>query len=37
MAENKFGFATSDYLSDWLSAQVLLLEAEKQLADSPSP
>ena len=28
-----FGYAASDYLSDWLCAQVLLREAEKLLAD----
>jgi tetratricopeptide (TPR) repeat protein len=33
----KFGFAASDYLSDWLCAQVLLREAEKLLAESQSP
>jgi hypothetical protein len=29
----KFGFAATDYLSDWLCAQVLLREAEKLLAE----
>jgi tetratricopeptide (TPR) repeat protein len=28
MAKNEFGFAASSYLTDWLSAQVLLREAE---------
>jgi tetratricopeptide (TPR) repeat protein len=27
-AKNRFGYAASDYLIDWLSAQVLLAEAE---------
>jgi serine/threonine protein kinase/tetratricopeptide (TPR) repeat protein len=31
MATYKFGFAASDYLSDWLCAQVLLAEAETHL------
>jgi tetratricopeptide (TPR) repeat protein len=29
----KFGMAASDFLSDWLCAQVLLREAEKQMAE----
>jgi serine/threonine protein kinase/tetratricopeptide (TPR) repeat protein len=37
LAVQKFGFAASYYLSDWLSAQVLLIEAEKRLAGSASP
>lgn len=30
----KFGYAASDYLSDWLCAQVLLAEAEKLVSDN---
>jgi tetratricopeptide (TPR) repeat protein len=33
----KFGFASTDYLSDWLCGQVLLSEAEKLLANGRSP
>lgn len=37
LAGQKYGFAASYYLSDWLSAQVLLIEAEKRLAGSSRP
>jgi serine/threonine protein kinase/Flp pilus assembly protein TadD len=37
MARNKFGYAASDYLSDWLDAQVLLREAERTLANRDNP
>ena len=30
---NKYGFATSDYLGDWLSGKVLLAEAERLIAE----
>jgi len=30
-----FGYAATDYLGDWLCAQVLMREAEKQLSDGP--
>jgi hypothetical protein len=33
----KFGFAASDFLCDWLCAQVLLREAERLLADGQRP
>jgi tetratricopeptide (TPR) repeat protein len=36
-AKNQFGYAASDYMSDWLGALVLLREAEKLLAESQSP
>jgi tetratricopeptide (TPR) repeat protein len=36
-AEWTFGYAASDFLGDWLCAQVLLREAEKLLADNPKP
>jgi serine/threonine protein kinase/Flp pilus assembly protein TadD len=32
VASWKFGYAVSDYLADWLAAEVLLLEAEKLLS-----
>jgi Flp pilus assembly protein TadD len=32
IANRKFGYATSDFLTDWLSAMVLIREAEKLLA-----
>jgi tetratricopeptide (TPR) repeat protein len=32
-----FGYAATDYLSDWLCAQVLLREAEKRLAHDQKP
>jgi tetratricopeptide (TPR) repeat protein len=34
---NQYGFATSDYLSDWLAALVLLPEAERVIDESSSP
>jgi tetratricopeptide (TPR) repeat protein len=34
---NRFGYAASDYLSDWLTLNVLLREAEKLLADDQKP
>jgi tetratricopeptide (TPR) repeat protein len=33
----KFGYAATDYLSDWLCAQVLMREAEKLLASGEKP
>ena len=30
---NKYGFATSDYLADWLSGKVLLAEAERLIVE----
>jgi serine/threonine protein kinase/tetratricopeptide (TPR) repeat protein len=36
IGRNQFGYAASDYLSDWLGAQVLLREAESLIAkDAP--
>jgi tetratricopeptide (TPR) repeat protein len=37
LATSKFGFAASDYLSDWLCTHVLLAEAEKHLANDNTP
>jgi tetratricopeptide (TPR) repeat protein len=37
MATSKFGYAASDYLSDWLSTHVLLAEAENLLAGEYNP
>jgi len=34
---NRFGYAASDYLGDWLTLNVLLREAEKLLADDQRP
>jgi tetratricopeptide (TPR) repeat protein len=33
IAKLRFGYATSDYLTDWLGGQVLLREAEKLVSD----
>jgi hypothetical protein len=37
IAKNKFGYAASDYLTDWLSALVLIREAEQLLAHQGTP
>jgi serine/threonine protein kinase/Flp pilus assembly protein TadD len=37
MARNKFGYAASSYLIDWLDTQILLREAERAFADADTP